>query len=99
MTVPGAFERAVDRAVDGLLLGIQRIPGPLIGVCLGLGLGWLVSVVANAGPVDFMSEVECEAQAYNLDTIPAAPLEQASAPALERAAADAASTGASTPNL
>ena len=61
----GRAERAVDFVVDGIERGIMRLPAPLLGVSIGLFLGWVVNIVATAGPVDYMSPLEAEAMNYN----------------------------------
>jgi hypothetical protein len=89
----GAFERAVDIAIDGLERGIMKIPAPALGVGIGLFLGWVVNIVATVGPVDYLSPLEAEAMNYNggRDLLPDSTL-----PADRRATAAAASGAAST---
>lgn len=69
MTAPkhelGRAERLVDFLADGIEHGIARIPAPALGIAIGLFLGWVINIVATAGPVETMSPLEAEAMNYN----------------------------------
>lgn len=71
----GVAARAVDHVVDGVERGILKTPAPIIGMAVGLLLGWVVNIVATGGPVEFMSPIEAEAMIYNAGNI--VPLEAA----------------------
>jgi len=62
---PGRAERLVDVLVDGLERGITKIPAPVLGIAIGLFLGWVVNILATVGPVETMSPLEAEAMNYN----------------------------------
>ena len=60
-----AFGQAVEAAADGLMARIERSPPSLIGLAVGLGLAWLVSVVASTDiGDDYLSPVELESMLY-----------------------------------
>lgn len=62
---PDRAERLVDFLVDGIERGITKIPAPVLGIAIGLFLGWMVNILATVGPVEYMSPLEAEAMNYN----------------------------------